>query len=108
MLEFLYDEDASFEDVIAGYQELINTGQAWLLEGHIGRTAMQLIEDGFCMLGEEAHTDYWGSRVPSRYDVVDGTKGSPNYVREHLEAEGLGYLFEGETGDKTKLNFSLN
>jgi hypothetical protein len=104
-MDFLWDEDTPFEDVVTGYQGLINTGQAWLLEGHVGRTAMGLIESGHCMLGKEAHTDYWGNRVPSRYEVEDGTKGSPSFVRETLEREGLGHLIEKEG---TELKFSLN
>lgn len=84
-MSFLWDEDASEEDVITGYQHLIDTGMAWRLEGHVGRTAMQLIEDGQCMLGEERHKDYWGNLMPSRHDVVPGTKGSPEYVAERSE-----------------------
>lgn len=56
---------------------------AWKLEGHVGRTAMRLIEDGICMLGEEAHTDYYGNRVPARSEVVPGSMGSAEYVEAH-------------------------
>jgi hypothetical protein len=79
---FLYDEDASEEEVIAGYQDLINSGMAWKLEGHVGRTAMSLIEQGVCMLGEQGHRDYYGNYVPSRFEVQPGTKGSPEYRKE--------------------------
>ena len=79
----LWDEDASEEDTIATYQALIDSGMAWSLEGHVGRTAMGLIESGQCMLGEEAHVDYWGNRVPSRTEVEPGTKGSREYVEAH-------------------------
>ncbi len=82
MMEFLYDEEVLPEDYIEGMQKLIDTGTAWQLEGSVGRTAMSLIEDGQCMLGEESHTDYWGNRVPSRYEVQAGTKGSPEFVAE--------------------------
>lgn len=76
---FLYDEDATDDDVISGYQDLIDSGQAWQLEGHVGRTAMSLIESGHCMLGEVGHRDYWGNYVPSRTEVKAGTKGSPEF-----------------------------
>ena len=81
-LTAIWDEDATEEEVVRTYQYLINTGQAWRLEGHVGRTAMALIEEGRCALGPEAYTNYYGGRVPSRTEVVAGTKGSPEYVAE--------------------------
>ena len=72
---FLYDDN-----VISGYQDLINSGDAWRLEGSVGRTAMGLIESGQCMLGETGHSDFYGNYVPSRFEVKAGTKGSPEYV----------------------------
>lgn len=78
-LSALYREDAEEDEVIAAYQHLIDTGQAWHMDGHTGRTAMRLIEDGLCMLGPERVRDHWGNTVPSRTDVMPGTKGSPEY-----------------------------
>lgn len=77
---FLYDEDTTEEEMLAGYQDLINSGMAWRLEGSVGRTAMSLIESGLCMLGEEGNTDSYGNYVPSRSEVKAGTKGSPEFV----------------------------
>ena len=76
----LYREDATEQEVVTAYQTLINSGQAWLMEGHVGRTAMALIENGQCALGEEGHRDYWGNYVPSRTEVEPGTEGSIDYV----------------------------
>lgn len=81
----LWREDATDAEQIEVYQHLIDTGQAWSLEGHVGRTAMDLIESGVCMLGEEGHRDYWGSYVPSRTEVKPGSKGSPEYVAARKE-----------------------
>lgn len=65
-------------------QRLINTGMAWRLEGSIGRACMRAIEAGRVMLGTEAIRDYYGNVVPSRYDIVAGTKGSFDYVVERM------------------------
>lgn len=65
------------EDLDLDYlQSLIDSGTAWRLEGAIGRVAMAALECGACVLPEERHVDFYGNLVPSRYDVVPGTKGS--------------------------------
>lgn len=76
----LYDEDASEDEQLAAWQALVDSGAAWRLEGSIGREAMRLIEDGQIMLGEQGHVDYYGNYVPSRHEVVPGSKGSPEFV----------------------------
>jgi hypothetical protein len=57
-------------------QSLIDSGMAWRLEGFVGRQCMSAIEAGEAVLGPEPHRDYYGNRVPSRHEVVPGTKGS--------------------------------
>ena len=67
---------------IKQYQQLINSGQAWRMEGSVGRTAMSLIESGDCILGTVGHRDYYGNYVPSRFEVQSGTKGSIAYRQQ--------------------------
>jgi hypothetical protein len=61
---------------IVEMQTMIDSGQVWLWEGSYGRTAMDYLESGLCMLPKKAHKDYYGNRVPSRDDIKAGTKGS--------------------------------
>lgn len=79
----IWDENATRDEQIAAYQQLINSGDAWRLEGHVGRTAMSLIEEGVCALGPVAVIDYWGNKVPGRDDVQPGTKGSVQFVTDN-------------------------
>jgi len=69
------DDEAKF------FQELINSGQVWRLQGSYVRRAMQLLEEGRVMLGKKGHYDYYGNYVPSRYEVKAGTEGSPQYFK---------------------------
>ena len=57
-------------------QDLINSGDAWRLEGSYGRAAMANLESGACMLPKESHRDYYGNTVPSRDMLQDGSKGT--------------------------------
>jgi hypothetical protein len=36
------------EEIVFGFQHLINSGVVWQLQGHYGRTAAGLIEAGYC------------------------------------------------------------
>lgn len=72
--------EPSEEEYFASLQRAINSGSAWSLQGSYGRTMMDAIEGGRCMLGTKPARDYWGSPIPSRFDVKSGTKGSFEYV----------------------------
>jgi hypothetical protein len=40
--------DLSEDEVVRGFQVLIDSGAAWSLQGSYGRMATQLIEAGYC------------------------------------------------------------
>lgn len=40
--------DMTEEEMIDFFQELINDGSCWTLQGHYGRTAVELIRMGLC------------------------------------------------------------
>lgn len=40
--------ELGFDDAVALFQELIDSGDVWKLQGHYGRWATTLIERGYC------------------------------------------------------------
>lgn len=52
------NEPESQEQYLAAWQQLIDTGLAWGLQGWFGRTAAALIEDGHC----QAPANFKGGR----------------------------------------------
>jgi hypothetical protein len=63
-------------------QRMINSGM-WSMPGSTGRAMMGAISEGDCLLGREAFKDYYGNVIPSRDDVMAGTKGSYDFVVKH-------------------------
>lgn len=81
-------------------QDLINSGDAWKMEGSYGRAAMANLESGACMLPTESHRDYWGNTVPSRDMLQDGTKGTlQNSINFWTAVEDGTIVLEDEYGD---------
>ena len=87
ILIFEGDAEATEEQYFASLQRAINSGMAWHLQGSYGRAAMDAIEAGRCMLGKVPRFDYWSSRIPSRDQVADHTKGSYSFVAERCGEE---------------------
>jgi hypothetical protein len=46
--------DCSDDEIIEGFQSLIDDGSVWQLQGHYGRTAHALIQGGLCHPAVEA------------------------------------------------------
>jgi hypothetical protein len=41
--------EMEWDSVVVFFQKLINNGMAWSLQGHYGRKAMAMIEEGYCV-----------------------------------------------------------
>lgn len=87
------ETEAEVDDMeyYASLQRAINGG-LWSMQGSYGRAMMQAISDGWCLLGTESFNDYYGNRIPSRTEVKEGTKGSPQFVLERRGQEWLDFL----------------
>ena len=78
------DDEATDQDYYDSLQLAINSLTAWRLQGSYGRAMMDAIAAGYCMLGKESTSDYWGNRIPSRDEVKAGTKGSKKFVLDRM------------------------
>lgn len=83
MNEF-YEEDLTPKEHAEALQRRINDGSIWKFEGAAGRAAMGAIEAGQCAVGQHPSYDYWGNMIPAREMLKPGTKGTIEYVREHM------------------------
>jgi len=77
-----YEEDVTD---YAALQDAIDSGLVWRLEGHAGRSAVDAIRAGHCMLGPTGHRDYYGNYIPSRHEVAPGLPGSPEYYENQQD-----------------------
>lgn len=82
------DEEASELDYYLSIQRAINSGM-WGLQGSYGRSMMDAISSGYCLLGTSRARDYYGNTIPSRDDVKEGTKGSVTFVCDRMGEDWL-------------------
>lgn len=80
------DEHVSEIEYFKSIQRAINSGM-WGLQGSYGRTMMEAIRSGQCLLGTNRAKDYYGNVIPARDDVQFGTKGSYEFVLDAMGAE---------------------
>lgn len=78
-------------DYYASIQKTINGGM-WGLQGSFGRTMMEAISSGRCLLGNSRAKDYYGNVIPSRDDVQEGTKGSYSFVAQNYGVEWADFV----------------
>lgn len=94
-IEILEGEDhATEEEYYLSLQRAINSGIGWKMQGSYGRAMMEAIKAGYCMLGRDQSTDYYGNIIPSRDDVKQGTKGSYQFVINNLGLEWADLMLE--------------
>ena len=55
-------DELEYDDVIAMFQEMIDDGSVWQLQGSYGRTAHSLIQSGLCKASKEARK-LWEGRA---------------------------------------------
>lgn len=61
---------------LTNMQDSINSGLCWKMEGSVGRSAMDCLENGLCMLPLYPRIDAYGSKVPPRNVLKAGSKGT--------------------------------
>lgn len=82
---------------VSEYQDLIDSGSAWLMEGSIGRRCMSYLKTGVCFLPNKVYYDYWGNEIPSRDKVASGTTGSLELSKDFWsDEEGYTEFFDLE------------
>lgn len=64
-------------------QEVINNGNAWHMEGSVGRAAMDCLKNGECYLPDKAFRGAFGNKIPSRNELEKGTFGTLEYCYEY-------------------------
>jgi DNA-directed RNA polymerase subunit RPC12/RpoP len=82
--DFTEFEDGGMDEQeeIRHIQKMVNDGM-WGMQGSYGREMMRAIENGLVALGPDPAQDYYGNRIPSRFEVQPGTKGSVEFVNEN-------------------------
>jgi hypothetical protein len=85
-IDLIEDGAETEQEYFETIQRAINEGTAWKFQGSYGRTMMDAIRSGYCLLGRSRTQDYYGNVIPSRDDVEPGTKGSYDYV-VHMQGQ---------------------
>ena len=85
-IDNIESNDCDADEYYASIQNAINGGM-WGLQGSYGRTMMEAINSGCCLLGKSRASDYYGNVIPSRDDVKAGTKGSYEFVADAMGVE---------------------
>jgi hypothetical protein len=85
--------DCDADTFYRSIQRAINDG-LWNMQGSYGRTMMEAIDNGCCLLGKKQFTDYYGNIIPSRFQVLSHTKGGIDYVKKTMGKDWLEMMVE--------------
>ena len=91
-IDNIESNDVDGDEYYESIQQAINSGSAWSFQGSYGRSMMDAIKSGCCMLGKRGARDYWGNYIPSRDEVQAGTKGSYEFVADAMGVEYADYM----------------
>jgi len=61
-----FEQPKNEKEVKQAWQHLVNTGQAWRLQGFFGRTANEMLKKGFIKYPTKKTTDFYGNPIPTR------------------------------------------
>lgn len=64
--------EMSEEDTVKMFQEMIDDGSVWGLQGSYGRLAAAFIASGLCNHSTEQHFDYYGHKLPLHKEAGHG------------------------------------
>ena len=87
-------EAESADDYYISIQRAINSLSAWSMQGSMGRAMMEALLSGQCMLGLKPTADYYGHRIPSRFEIEPGRMGSRQFVIDRAGEEWADQLEE--------------
>jgi hypothetical protein len=84
------------EDIVEFFQELVNSGVAWKLQGHYGRIAQSMLETGEVVMPKPGYV----YKMPSQQAKSDYPEDTPERSAELEDVMSKIKLFEKKEGSK--------
>lgn len=87
MIDKIYACQRDNEGEISDMQKYIESGQVWQMNGSYGRAAMNGLKKGIYFLPAVSHKDYYGNKIPSRYEIKEGSWGTVDFCYSFWHTE---------------------